>query len=132
MSKEMRKKIILFIILVFTISSAHDCNKRSQSGKLKGKLVIMELCSNYVVQVVDGEVDTSRLVNGWRDEKRKMVYDKVFTVANRCDFPATDLKEGDEFEFMFDGNPAPQNCMVCMAYYPVPPKANSIKTLRSK
>jgi hypothetical protein len=84
------------------------------------------------VQVVDGPVDTSRVVNGWKDEKRKTTFDKVFTVANRCDFPGMDLNEGDEFEFMFDDNPAAQNCMVCMVYYPVPPTTNAIKIMRSK
>ena len=126
------KKIILFPILVFIVCSSHDCNRKSNSGNLIGKLVIKELCSHYVVQVIGGEVDSSKVVDGWKDEKRNVSFNKVFTVANRCDFPANDLKEGEEFEFVFDANPAVQTCMVCMAYYPTPPKANSIKILRKK
>jgi hypothetical protein len=118
-------RIILALIAIAVICSSYECNK-SKSGKLKGKLVIKELCSHYVVQVIDGTVDSSKVANNWSDEKRKLSFDKVFTVANRCDFPSG-LKEGDEFEFSFNPNPAPQNCAVCMAYYPVPDKTNSIK-----
>ena len=117
-------KIIFIPLVVFTLCSAYECNKRT-SGKLKGKLVVKELCSHYVVQVIEGSVDTSRIVNGWKDGKRG-TFNSVFTVANRCNFPSA-LNEGDEFEFTFDANPPPQNCMVCMAYYPTPEKMNSIK-----
>jgi len=126
----MRNKIILFILAVLTFCSAYDCNK-SKSAKIRGKLVIKELCSHYVVQVISGNVDTSKVVSGWKDEKRKATFDRVFTVANRCDFPST-LNEGDEFEFTFDPNPPPQNCVVCMAYYPIPDKTNPIKIQQEK
>ena len=123
-------RIFLSIFAVLILCSSYECNK-SQSGKLKGKLVIKEICSHYVVQVIGGSVDSSRVVNAWKDEKRKLSFDKVFTVANRCDFPAN-LNEGDEFEFSFDPNPAPQECAVCMAYYPTPDKTNAIKIQHGK
>ena len=123
-------RIFLALIAITVICSSYECNK-SKSGKLKGKLVIKELCSHYVVQVIDGTVDSSRVVNNWKDEKRQVSFDKVFSVANRCDFPSS-LKEGYEFEFTFDPNPAPQNCAVCMAYYPIPDKTNSIKIRQGK
>ena len=88
--------------------------------------MIKELCSHYVVQVIDGTVDSSRVVNNWKDEKRQATFNKVFSVANRCNFPST-LNEGDEFEFSFDPNPPAQNCAVCLAYYPIPDKINAIK-----
>jgi hypothetical protein len=118
-------KIILSLIGIVILCSSYECNK-TKSGKLKGKLVIKELCSHFVVQVINGSADTSRVTNGWKDEKRKVTFDNVFTVGNRCDFPAN-LNEGDEFEFSFDPNPPPQNCAVCMAYYPTPGKINAIK-----
>ena len=118
-------RIFLTLVAIVVLCSSYECNK-SKSGKLKGKLVIKELCSHYVVQVIDGAVDSSKVANGWRDEKRQVSFDKVFTVANRCDFPSG-MNESDEFEFTFDLNPAPQNCAVCMAYYPTPDKINAIK-----
>jgi hypothetical protein len=118
-------RIFLTLIAIAVLCSSYECNK-SKSGKLKGKLVIKELCSHYVVQIIDGNVDSSKVVNNWKDEKRQVIFDKVFAVANRCDFPSR-LNEGDEFEFTFDPNPAPQNCAVCMAYYPIPDKTNAVK-----
>ena len=123
-------RILLALMAIVVICSAYECNN-SKSGKLKGRLVVKELCSHYVVQVIKGGVDSSTVVNNWKDEKRQITFDKVFTVANRCDFPA-DLKEGDEFEFNFDPNPAPQNCAVCMAFYPTPGKTNAIKIQSEK
>lgn len=123
-------KAIFTSLTILTICCAYQCNK-SKSGSLEGKLVVKELCSHYVVQVIAGEADSSKLVNNWRDEKRQKTFDKVFTVANKCDFPAS-LEEGQEFEFRFDPNPAPQNCMVCMAFYPTPDKAIAIKIQQSK
>ncbi|HYJ38053.1 MAG TPA: hypothetical protein VEV87_05530 [Chitinophagaceae bacterium] len=118
-------RVILASLIVLISCSAYECNK-TKSGKLKGKLVIKEICSHYVVQVIEGTVDSSQVVNNWNDEKRGIAFDKVFTVGNKCDFPA-EMKEGDEFEFSFDPNPSPQECVVCMAYYPTPPKAKAIK-----
>ncbi len=116
--------------MICTVCCAYDCNK-SKSGKLKGKLVIKELCSHYVVAIIEGNADTSMVANQWRDDKRQTTYDNVFTVSNRCDFPAN-LNEGDVFEFTFDPNPSPQNCMVCMAFYPTPPKSSAVKIQQSK
>jgi hypothetical protein len=122
-------KLLFISIIISSFCSSYECNK-SKSGSLKGKLVVKELCLHYVVQIIDGKVDSSKVVNDWKDDKRG-TFNKVFTVANRCDFPAG-LNEGDEFEFSFDPNPPPQNCMMCMAYYPTPAKANAIKIEQGK
>jgi hypothetical protein len=122
-------KLLFISIIILLFCSSYECNK-SKSGALKGKLVIKELCSHYVVQVIDGTADSSKVVNGWKDDKRG-TFNSVFTVANRCDFPAS-LNEGDEFEFSFDPNPPPQNCAVCLAFYPTPPKSNAIKIQKGK
>jgi hypothetical protein len=121
---------VLAVLLVFISSCAYTC-KQSGGSKLRGKLVIKELCSHYVVQVINGTVDTSEVMNNWRDEKRQQTYNKVFTLSNRCTFPAT-IKEGEEFDFTFDSLPAVQNCAVCKAYYPTPPRLHAIKILPGK
>jgi len=121
---------LLFIAL--TIFSAYQCNNKvvSADGVLKGKLVIKEICSHYVVQVTSGKLDTSLVTNGWRDEKRNKTYDNVFTVSNRCGFTDAQLNEGDEFEFRLDKNPAPEDCLVCMVFYETPPKRNAVKVIK--
>ena len=123
------KKIFSVLCIVAMIASAYQCNNRTGSGKagaLKGKLVIKEICSHYVVQVIEGQIADSLVSNGWTDDKRGKTYDKVFTVSNRCSFPAASIKEGDKFEFSIDPNPKPEDCAVCMAFYPTPDKRNAI------
>lgn len=120
-------KKIIFILLVAV--TAYHCNNRAvpTDGVLKGKLVVKELCSHFVVQVLNAKLDTSIVANGWHDDKRDKIYDNVFTVSNRCSFAAADLKEGDEFEFTFDKNPPAEDCAVCMAFYATPAKKNAVK-----
>ena len=123
------KKLISVLLVVLMVASAYQCNNKTGSGKegtLKGRLVIKEICSHYVVEVVSGNADTARVTNGWLDEKREKTYDNVFTVSNRCGFPAASINEGDEFEFTFEPE-VMEDCAVCMAYYPTPPKKNAIK-----
>lgn len=122
-------RIPFLLVFVLMILSSYQCNRKAAAGtgKLRGKLIIKEICAHYVIQVIEGTVDTSMVTYGWKDDKRNKVYDKVFTVSNRCSFAADSLKEGDEFEFTFDKNPPPENCLVCMAFYPTPPKRHPIK-----
>lgn len=127
----MNRLFFLLCILMTGIVSYRCNNKMAPAdGVLKGKLVIKEICSHYVVQVMNGNLDTSLVSNGWRDDKRNKTYDNVFTVSNRCGFAAANLNEGDEFEFTIDKNPPPEDCLVCMAYYPTPDKKNVIKVIK--
>ena len=124
--------LFVFILSCCLLSSSvltSGCNSKfvSADSLLKGKLVIKELCGHYVVQVISGRLDTAYVTNGWNDEKRNKTYDNVFSVSNRCSFPAADMKEGDEFEFRIDRNPVQEDCAVCMAYYPTPPKRNAVR-----
>ena len=123
------KKILLFLSILIVSASAYRCNNKAvpADGVLKGKLVIGEICSHFVVQVLNAKLDTSVVTNGWHDDKRDKIYDNVFTVSNRCAFAAADLKEGEEFEFIIDKNPAAEDCAVCMAFYATPPKRNAVK-----
>ena len=124
----MNKLVSLSLLLVMA-GSAYQCNNKmvAADSVLKGKLVISEICSHFVIQVTSGKLDTAFVTNGWKDDKRNKTYDNVFTVSNRCGFADMKLKEGDEFEFIIDKNPPPENCLVCMAFYPTPPKRNAIK-----
>lgn len=128
------KQLFFLLFAIMTIVTAYKCNNKAvpADGVLKGKLVIRELCGHYVVQVTNAKLDSAYVINGWRDDKRNKTYDNVFTVANRCGFANANLDEGDEFEFSFDKNPPPEDCLVCMAYYPTPEKRNVIKVLQLK
>jgi hypothetical protein len=128
-------KRLSFLLCILTICiTAYRCNNKTvpADGILKGKLVIKELCGHYVVQVQNAKLDTSLVSNGWRDDKRNKTYDNVFTVSNRCGFADAALKEGDDFEFQFDKNPPPEDCLVCMAFYPTPRKQNVVRVLKLK
>lgn len=126
------KKISTVLLISAFALSAFQCNNKmvSTDGVLKGKLVIKEICSHYVIQVTSGKLDSSVVTNGWKDDKRGKTYDNVFTVANRCGFGDERLNEGDEFEFRIDKTPAPEDCLVCMAFYPTPEKRNAVRIVK--
>ncbi|GAO41225.1 hypothetical protein [Flavihumibacter petaseus] len=126
----MRRLVYLAIPLVML-----GCKTKTPSGTeaasskpYVGKLVVLELCNHFVVELESGDIDTSKLALNWRDEKRNATYPKSFAVASSCSFATSGLKEGDRFTFeLADG--AQENCAVCMAYYPTPDKKLSIKNI---
>ena len=83
---------------------------------------------NYTIKLLEGNMDTSLIVNTWTNESTGKSYSNVFALGSRCSFPA-DIQEGQEFYFVVD-NTTVQNCAVCMMYYPVPPKQLSVKVLQ--
>ena len=108
--------------------SAGDCNKKKDSGEVyKGRLEIKAICMNYTLKLIEGNIDTSKIVSNWTDESTKKTYSNVFALENPCNFPAT-IKQGDEFYFTID-TISTKPCIVCMAYYPVPGKKLSIKII---
>ncbi|HEX2682590.1 MAG TPA: hypothetical protein VHL77_01580, partial [Ferruginibacter sp.] len=123
------KKIFFVLGIVVMAMTGYRCNNKvvPADGVMKGRLVVKEICSHFVVEVLNAKLDTSIVSNGWHDDKRDKIYDQVFTVSNRCGFAAANLKEGDEFEFTFDKEPPAENCAVCMAFYPTPVKRNAIR-----
>lgn len=127
----MKKISTVLLVCIFALT-AFQCNNKiiPADGVLKGKLVIKELCAHYVVQVTNGKLDSLIVTNGWKDDKRNKTYDNVFTIANRCGFADENLNEGDEFEFRIDKNPAPEDCLVCMAFYPTPAKRHAIRVVK--
>ena len=121
----------LFIVLSgfsLAMMSAGDCGKKNAAGtKYKARLEIKAICYNYTLSLLEGSLDTSQVVASWTDENTNVSYKNAFALANPCDFPST-LKQGDEFYFVID-TAKPKDCIVCMAYYPKPPKALSIKVV---
>ncbi|MDZ4796375.1 MAG: hypothetical protein SGI83_19055 [Bacteroidota bacterium] len=120
------KQFILVSALTTLLLSNSDCNKKTSTGtRYKGKLEIAGICMNYTIRVTEGNPDTSIVAANWTDESTKKSYTNVFRLGNPCDFPAT-IKQGDEFYFTIDTTKG-KDCIVCMAYYPTPSKAVSIK-----
>ncbi len=120
--------------LLFALSSAilltvavDKCNKKKKidTGVYKARLETKALCMNYTLRLVEGNIDTSLIAANWTDESTGKSYTNVFGLGSPCTFPAT-IQQGDEFYFRIDTSQK-QECAVCMAYYPTPPKKLSIK-----
>lgn len=120
------RPFILLSALSAVMLSAGDCSmKKGETKKYKARLEIKAICMNYTIQLLEGTIDTSRVAANWTDETTNKSYTNVFALENPCSFPA-DIKQGDEFYFTID-TAKQENCIVCMAYYPKPPKALPIK-----
>lgn len=120
------KQFILLSALTTLLLSNSDCNnKAAADSRYKGKLEIAGICMNYTIRVIEGNPDTAVVEKNWTDEVTKKSYTNVFRLGNPCDFPPT-IKQGDEFYFTIDTTKG-KDCIVCMAYYPTPSKAVSIK-----
>ena len=122
------KLILLLSTFTFLVLSNSDCSKKkSATETYKGRLEIKGLCMNYTIRLIEGTIDTSKIAASWTDEMTKKDYRNVFALGSPCSFPDT-IKEDDEFYFKLDSTTV-QNCVVCMAYYPTPPKKLSIKVV---
>lgn len=126
----MNKLLTLLVIACSIMCSAHRCNEKRQkeSNVMKGKLVVSAMCSHYIIQIIEGNVDSVKVVKEWKDESKNTTFTNAFSVANRCSFGTSNLKEGDVFEFTWS-NKTDDDCMVCKAYYPTPPKWNAIEVV---
>ena len=124
----MQRLFILSAIFLLTIS-ASKCNEKKKDSDIvyKGRLEIKAICMNYTLKLLEGNMDTSKIVSNWTDETTKKNYSNVFALENPCNFPAT-IKQGDEFYFVIDTAIAAP-CAVCMAYYPIPGKKLPIKII---
>lgn len=121
---------IFFILSAFslTVLSASDCSsKKTVDTKFKGRLEIKGICYNYTIRLLEGAIDTSKIVASWTDETTGKSHTNVFGLSNPCSFPST-IKEGDEFYFIVDTT-KPNDCMVCEAFYPTPPRSLNIKVV---
>lgn len=123
------KAIIVLSVLTTLLLANSDCSvKKASAVKYKGKLEIAAICMNYTISITEGKMNTSDIVANWTDETTNKSYSNVFKLGNPCDFPAS-IKQGDEFYFTIDTAKG-KDCAVCMAYYPTPPKALSIKVVQ--
>ena len=121
----MKLFLLLAIVPMLTISADKCGSKTTDTGMYKAKLEIKGICMNYTIRLLEGNIDTSLIGAAWTDEHSGKSYTNVFGLGSPCTFPAT-IKEGDEFYFTIDTT-SKQNCPVCMAYYPTPPRKLSIK-----
>jgi hypothetical protein len=109
--------VLLFCFIIF---SNFQCRKSGYDQKsYRGRLEVKAPCGHYVVSLLKGKMNHLMIEPEWTDPNTGKIFHKVFTVANSCSFPA-EMKEGEEFTFTLGGKP--QNCMVCMIFYPTPEK----------
>ena len=85
------------------------------------------MCMNYTIKLLEGNIDTSKLVAEWKNESTGKTHNNVFALGSVCNFPST-INEGDEFYFTIDTTYV-SNCAVCLAYYPKPAKSIAIKVV---
>lgn len=122
------KQLLLLPALTLLLLSASDCSsKKKEENRYKGRLEIKGICMNYTIKLLEGAIDTSRIVVSWKDESSGKTHENVFALGDPCRFPPS-LNEGDEFYFAID-TVAPEACIVCEAYYPIPPRKLIIKVL---
>jgi hypothetical protein len=124
-------RLIILLSFIFLLSATAKSCKEQQlpPGCYKGRLEIKALCMNYTISIQSKNFDTSMVVANWTDETTGKAYKNVFDLGSKCNFPDS-IKAGDEFYFTIDSSSV-QNCMVCMAYYPTPPKKLPIKVLNA-
>lgn len=110
-----------FIVSFFLLSVV--CNKPDQEVMTcyKGKLVLKGICMNYVIEVLEGNIDKSLYESSWKNPLTGTTYQNVFALDNICYFSAS-INQGDEFYFYIPKNPPPNTCAQCLAYSPTPDK----------
>jgi hypothetical protein len=122
------KLFILLPVISILALSEKDCSmKKNVMGKYKGRLEIKAICSNYTIKLLEGSIDTSKIATKWTDEVTNKSYTSVFALGNPCSF-TKNIEQGDEFYFTIDTS-AEKECIVCMAYYPTPPKKLRIRVI---
>lgn len=117
-------KYLVVILCIFSIS----CNKSNTANTIcfKGKLALKGICMNYVIQIIEGDIDKSLYENSWQNPNTGITYENVFGLASICTFPSN-INEGEEFYFSIPKNPIAQNCTKCEAFSPTPNKRISIE-----
>jgi hypothetical protein len=99
-----------------------DC----ESEMLTGKLVLKGICMNYVIEVLDGDLDYDLIEGEWTNEATNVEYKNVFALESVCNFPEG-IEEGDTFQFSVKTQSLDQECAVCLAYSPTPDKSLQIE-----
>jgi len=121
-------KIFFLAPFVFILAVTTDkCKNKNENSAYKGRLEVKGMCMNYTIKLLEGNIDTSKLVSEWKNEITGKTHNNVFALGSACDFPST-INEGHEFSFTIDTSYV-SNCAVCLAYYPKPAKSIAIKVV---
>jgi len=121
------KSYLLAPVIFILVTTTNKCKNKNESSVYKGKLEVKGMCMNYTIKLLDGNIDTSKLVSEWKNEITGKTYNNVFALGSVCNFPSI-INEGDEFYFTIDSTYV-SNCAVCLAYYPKPAKSSAIKVV---
>ena len=118
---------LFFGILFF---GACKPSRMHSSGPFTGKL-LTGVCSQYMVQLVSGDLDPSKYVAAWEHPVNHKIYHNVFAIRNECYFGTTNVNIGDVFQFTVEADSARENCVVCFIYEPTPPVSNTVKVIQT-
>ena len=120
-------KIYSMIPIVFVLAITANKCKNKNEGMYKGRLEIKGMCMNYTIKLLEGNLDSSKIVPEWKNEATGKTHNNVFALGSACSFPST-INEGEDFYFTVDSSYV-SNCAVCLAYYPKPKKSIAIKVV---
>ena len=122
-------KVILVAAMALITFSQKKCSRQKvmkDTACYKGRLEIKGIRCKDTIKLWEGGMDSTKITAAWKDNVTQQTYTNVFALGSRCTFPSA-INAGDEFYFTLDDTV--QNCMVCMAYYPHPPRALRIKII---
>jgi hypothetical protein len=114
----MKPLVLLFCLLLGACKSQEVLPENCY----KGRLSLKGICNNYVIELVEGAIDTSKVEAQWKNPDTGKIYTNAFALYNPCVLPTT-LKEGDTFYFRLNANPLAEVCITCKAYAPTPKKS---------
>ena len=122
------KTTVLTLMLLSVVSIAchriHPSGAKSGENCYTGVLKIKGMCGQRVIAVLDKNtsIETDSV---WVNPGKGDTLQYVFSVSNVCDFPST-IKAGDTLKFYLS-TAKEKECVVCMAYTPVPEVKNKIQ-----
>lgn len=114
----MKPLLLLLCLLVVACKSQEVLPDKCYRGRLSLK----GICNNYVIELVEGSIDTARVEVKWKNPDTGKLYSNAFALSNPCALPVS-LKEGDEFFFTLDSSQLTAECITCKAYSPTPKRA---------
>ena len=87
---------------------------------LKGKLVVSGPCGFYAIQVLSGNIDSTKIQKSWNYQfgGADTVYTHVFRASNLCVFGGYGLSRNDTFSFQLTDSVFVQNCAICEIAWP--------------